>query len=283
MATISVVDRPEGTYQITDKGLTASECKTILSRIVRYSVLINLLDKVVLTARGPNAYKLGQSALVKSQRAIPGKVVVKKSSNNDDYIIMFSLQRQEIDYRWNMDTHRWMLANNASTFGANQATLNPVVRGILDPAPSAGSRRAGPMINYITDSLFFQCDLCGDDHDEYKRAMKAAADIISSHQNNPNIPNIPYISLSWCTGDYNVKSVLDLVAGIPHLKEVTLIMHQHFRAMREDGEGLNCPARDDREAQGIIMSGDLNKWPFKAVILDYRKMDIEVDPDEFFD
>jgi hypothetical protein len=236
-----------------------------------------LTDEVILTPKGPNALELATSVADNGgPRALSG-VTVKTSGQKPK--IIFPLEKQEVSYLWDTNKKRWVFGDNSDLYGSDRATLNKVVEEFLHPAPRVGSRRAGPLINYLTDSLFFECHLCGEDHNaEFDRAMAEAVDIVIAHQSNPNNPPIRNLALSWCTGDPSVSTILGPVASVKHLEHVTVVMHRHFDEDRLDGEGPNCRFRDIREAQGAIIGGELKGYAFSASIEEFNRF--PVDPDE---
>jgi hypothetical protein len=236
-----------------------------------------LTDEVILTPRGPNALKLVSSVVGNSGPRALSDATVKIRGGKPK--IIFPLQKQEVSYVWDTDKKLWVFGDNTSLYGSNRATLNKVVKEFLHPAPRGGSRRDGPLINYLTDSLFFECHLCGvENNAEFGRAMSEAAGIVFAHQSNPNNPPIRNLALSWCTGEVSLSPIL--VTSVKHLEHVTVVMHNHFHEDRLDGEGPNCRFRDIAEAQGAILGGELEGYDFSVSIEEFNRFPVTSEEDE---
>jgi hypothetical protein len=238
-----------------------------------------LTDQVTLTPRGPNALKLVANVIGNSgPRALSDATVKIRGGKTK---MMFPLERQEVSYAWDTDKKRWVFGDNAHLYGSNRAKLNKVVKEFLHPAPRGGSRRDGPLINYLTDCLFFECHLCGVDRNpEFGRAMVDAVNIVIAHQSNPSNPPIRNLAFSWCTGDLSLTDILGWLTRVKNLEEVTMVMHRHFDEERLDGEGPNCRFRDIREAEGAIAGGQLNGYAFSASIEEYNRFPVAPGEDE---
>lgn len=263
MATVTIVNGEHGAYRIKDHGIDESECKTISLQALRHSRLINSTDQVILTP-GADAFKVVRLCLGNGgPRALLNMTIKVK---NGTPTVIFPLEKQEICYEWNQRANCWVLGDNAALFGVKRAALNNVVKDILAPAPFSTNRKT-TLINYATDTLFFECDLCGgeEEHEQYCTAMQEAADLVEAINTDPATQKIHHLKMSFCTDLTYVSSILDLVKKIPHIKSVTLIGHSHFGLRQLEDDAYHSFERDQGELKGEL--GNLEKYKFVTRLL----------------
>jgi hypothetical protein len=182
--------------------------------------------------------------------------------------------RQRVDYEWNVHRGRWIVADNddnKNLWGAQQGTINAVVKHLLRPAPNAGSGfRKLPLINHFSDQIYFECDLCGSkaDHNEYLKAMHGAAKYVEYYQGLPRDDPIMHLVLSLCTDVLYISEILEMFRDIPHLKSIDLQIHVHIGCESLLTGGPHYFEKDMAEMKGVISNGELKGYPFFVRILD---------------
>lgn len=261
--TVTVVNGAHGAYRIKDHGIDESECKTISPQTPGHSRLINSTDQVILTPEA-DAFKVVGMCL--GNGGPRGLLNVTIKVKNGTPTVIFTLKKQEVRCEWNQRANCWVLGDNAALFGSKRAALNNVVKDILAPAPFSTNRKT-TLINYATDTLFFECDLCGgvEEHQQYCTAMQDAAELVKAINTDPASQKIRHLKLSFCTDLTYVSGVLDLVNKIPHLESVTLIGHSHFGLRQLEENAPHSFERDEGELKGEL--GRLKKYKFVTRLL----------------
>lgn len=257
--TFTVVNGAHGAYRIEDRGINESKYEIVLTP-------------------GPEPFKVVAMALANGgPRGLQNVTVQVKAGGPT---VVFSLEKQEVCYKWDERKKDWVLGDNTALFGSHRGTLNNVVKDMMDAAPLSTTRNT-TLINYVTDSLFFECDLCGDEeeHEKFCKAMEEAAELVKAYNTHPAGPKIRHLTLSFCTDMTYVSDVLDMFRSIPFLEDVALMGHKHVGLPRLDGEGPHSVERDEQELKGELDL--LSEYPFKARLYNSNGYEVLEDAPDF--